>query len=257
MRILFRALGYGIGAALFAVGLIKPDAGAAQNKSSTEPFEASAEPDLPTGFGYKLTWFAIRTEDTKAVADAFSLHERKDANWASGFRFSDDIDGQFGSKGKPVFIAPPVNGWTLVLGGLNFGADSSDAIEELRTRLKLLSKQFGEAQYFGSYRVVDYVAWYKASAGEVTRGFSYADGTVFENDGITSKAEISIGYFDMSGMNEETFWERVFAEEEKDRYFFDEEDPMKIGGKWSINPLLIEQVEGLKPSTGIIGLVVN
>ena len=170
-------------------------------------------------------------------------------------RFSYDFDRQFSEPEKPVFISPPVNGWTLVLGGLSFSADSQERIGGIRRRLCELSNRFGEAQYFGSYRVVGYVAWYKASNGEVERGLSLADGTVFANEGATSQAELDIGCFDMSGMDEGEVLDRIF--EEEDFSLFDEESPMKIAEIWSVNPLSLPLDGEAEPATGIAGLCLD
>ena len=215
----------------------------------------SPEPDLPHPFGYKSAWFAVKSEDTSAIFEAFQLTERQVSNWQAGIGFSYDMDRQYKGVKKPVFVAPPVEGWTLVLAGLNIVADSPAGVENVRRILNVLSECFGEAHYYGSYRVVGYVAWFRSIGGEVTRGFSFADGTLFANDGQTTQAELDMGCFDMTGMDEEQLWEAIEAEEEDDRFGFSEDDPMELAGVWSVNPLALGQINGANPGTGLAGLL--
>lgn len=41
-------------------------------------------PDLPQSFGYKVSWFAVRTDDPTKAIDAFGLADAAPANWATG-----------------------------------------------------------------------------------------------------------------------------------------------------------------------------
>jgi hypothetical protein len=262
MKYIFRGIGYVIGVVLFALGLLNlstvqaEEKVQAKEKRQTEIPKLSSTADLPRPFGYKSTWLAVRTEDTKAVFDAIGLTQGVISNWKSGIKFSYNRD--FDKNVVPTFVTPPVNGWTLVLTGLGLGADGEAPKSELETLLKHLSKRFGESQYFGSYRVVDYVSWYRAKNGKIERGFSFADGTLFANIGQTTKAELDAGYFDMTDMTEQMLWD-VFmkAEEESQTYYINEEDPMKIAETWSVNPLSIDKVQGLIAATGLAGLLIK
>ena len=254
MKHLFRGISYIVAVILFALGMLNMSAVQAEENGQTKLLKLSSTPDLPQPFGYKSTWLAVRTEDTKAVFEALGLTQKATANWASGIRFSYDRD-LVGNVG-PVFVAPPVKGWTLVLTGLELAADGAKNKQELEILLRHLSKLFGECQYFGSYRVVDYVSWYRAINGEITRGFSMADGILFANEGQTTQVELNAGNFDMTGMTEEEIWNVLLkAEEESQTYFFREDDPMKVAEDWSLNPLSIDNVQGLSPATGLAGLL--
>ncbi len=223
MRWIFRKFGYFIGFSLFSMGLIKPDPAPAMDE----------KPPVKVAFGYKSAWFAISSEDTQSIFDAFGLTDPKSANWPDGLTFAySDVTA---SQSSPTFVTPPVNGWTFVLTGLRYSADSPKGIETLNARLKELSEKFGEAQYFGSYRVVDYVAWYKAQKGKIVRGFSFADGTLFDNSGATTDAELASGLFDMTGMDEDAFWAFLMASESEGKpMHFVEDDPMRVAERWSV-----------------------
>lgn len=254
MTYLFRGLGYCVAAILFSIGLLKPETLTADEAGKFEMPQLSSIPDVPQPFGFKSTWLAVRTENTKAVFDAMGLSRETISNWDTGIKFSYNRD--IPKTLIPVFVTPSVNGWVFVLTGLGIGSDSAENTAKLEALLSQLSQQFGEAQYFGSYRVVGYVAWYRAIDGEITRGFSFADGTLFANVGQTLQSEIDAGLFDMTEMNEEALWEAMLkAEEESQIYYFNEEQPMKIAERWSVNPLYLKDIDGLGSATGLAGVL--
>lgn len=240
MHWIFRKVGYLIGYLLFAAGVMKPEQSAA----------ADLKPSVEVAFGYKSAWFAIPSTDTRLVFEALGLTSPKTANWSDGLAFAHSDNAK--SKNSPTFVTPPVEGWSFVITGLRYSADSPDHIEALNERLKSLSKTFGEAHYFGSYRVVGYVAWYKAQSGKIVRGFSFADGTLYENTGATTDAELAIGLFDMTDMDEDALWDFVMAAEDEGKpVSFDESDPMRIAERWSVaQPTL-----GMMSNEAAMGLI--
>ena len=234
-----------------------PAVSQAEQAEQFDMSQLSSIPDFPHPFGYKSTWLAVRTENTKAVFDALELSEEETANWQTGVQFSYNRD--FKENIVPVFVAPPVDGWTLVLTGLGLTSDTEENTAYLERLLAKLSHQFGECQYFGSYRVVGYVAWYKAIDGMVTRGFSFADGSLFANSGPMSPAEFDAGLFDLTGMTEEALWQAIDSVEDNDKanILFDEETPMKVARGWSVNPLSLGVSEGNETATGLAGFLIK
>jgi hypothetical protein len=69
-------------------------------------------PDQPESFGYKVSWFALRTSDPVSVLDALELGAGTPANWSSGlaavYERSQDDD-------RWIFVSPPVGGWVLAV----------------------------------------------------------------------------------------------------------------------------------------------
>jgi hypothetical protein len=99
----------------------------------------------PSTFGYKTAWFAVRSTNTMAVAQALQLQNTTPANWEYGVWHAVESDGM-------LFVTPPVDGWVLAVGTrLLFGADDNHSSQ----RMVEWSKQFGEAQFFASMRVSD------------------------------------------------------------------------------------------------------
>jgi hypothetical protein len=251
------SIGSKVGYVLFALGFMLPAVTQGQEAEHFDMSQLSSIPDFPQPFGYKSTWLAVRTESTKAVFDALGLSEESIANWQTGVQFSYNRD--FKENIVPVFVAPPVDGWTLVLTQLGLTSESDENTAELERLLRQLSHEFGECQYFGSYRVVGYVAWYKAIDGVVMRGFSFADGSLFANSGPMSSAEFDAGLFDLTGMTENAIWQAIDSVEDKDRanVLFDEETPMKVARGWSLNPLSLGVSEGNDTATGLAGFLIK
>jgi hypothetical protein len=229
VRKVFRGFGWIIAAVLLGLGFLKPAVAQDTAFYDIKIQNLSEIPDIPRPFGYKATWLAVKTTDTEAVFKALGLTQSGVSNWETGIKFA--YSRGFSDNVYPIFVTPPVKGWTLVLSSFAFTADADENISKLEDTLVRLSELFEECQYFGSYRVVDYVAWYRAQNGKIVRGYSYADGVTYANFGKKSKIEAGKGY--------------------------NEEDPMEIAGQWSVNPLRLDKRIRPKSDTGLAGFLVK
>lgn len=207
--------------------------------------EIDATPDLPTGFGYKMTWLAVRADSSDAVMKSLSLSAAVPANWRSG-----DLLIYNSRSGDPrVFVTPAVQGWVIIAG--TPVDEPTDEAKHLKwdATIRSLSKQFGDCQYFGNHRVSSYFAWSRWKDGNLVRRFIYGDGdeTSF---GEETPEEARLPFklpLDPSipqpkrppGVPEEEF------------RFPDEEDVMTLAERWSINPQLLEKFV-TTPSVGTI-----
>jgi len=198
-------------------------------------------PDAPVAFGYKCMWFAVKTEDKDRVAKVLNLKNTKPSNWKSG------IEQAYNAS---VFVTPSIDGWVLVAGwGLPHG-DSQESLAEVKTIAGMLSKEFDEAHFFCSHRVVEYHCWLKSVNGNTQRLYSYM-GEQLQNIEIVGKPTDAEKGYDLVN----TF----SAEAEKDDYWDnedliipDEQLVMKIAGAWSIDPTLIENNKNIK-GLGLLG----
>jgi hypothetical protein len=68
-------------------------------------------PDEPEPFGFKVSWFAVKTSDPAAVVDALELTDATPSNWESGLAavYSQQKDERW------AFISPPISGWVLAI----------------------------------------------------------------------------------------------------------------------------------------------
>ena len=193
----------------------------------------------PVSFGYKTAWFAIRSDDTKAVAIALELQDVRLANWQYGINLAVD------SSEYVIFVAPPVNGWTLAV-GLPILYEADDHAMERATEV---SGRFGEVQFFSSMRVSSSYLWFRASNRNVIRLFYEAEGERRElGEQTDAERALGVSFFDGSSpeSKDPRYWER------KDLVYPDEEHVLKIAGIWSVDPSKLDE-SGLAPSLGLLG----
>jgi hypothetical protein len=126
-----------------------------------------------------LRWLAIRSRNVHAVQAALGLRNPKPWSWSEG------ISGE-----RAIFVAPPVNGWILVVG--NGVPDPSDDVDACFRLLLELSRKLGHAQLFHADPVLHYHAWARAEAGRILRGYAWA-GTTLWNQGAKTEAETRLG----------------------------------------------------------------
>jgi hypothetical protein len=134
----------------------------------------------PPVFTYRPSaWLAIRSRNLHAVQAALGLHNAKPCTWTEGL-----------ASEQKLFIAPPVNGWILVMGtGL---PDPAEDVDECFRFLLDLSRQLGQVQFFSADPVLDHHAWVRLEAGRVVRAYAWAGKTIW-NQGVKTRAELQLG----------------------------------------------------------------
>jgi hypothetical protein len=201
---------------------------------NAETSRAELIPDSPVGFGYKTAWLAVRTVDTARLAESLPLEMIRPCNWREGIHEA---------RGR-VFIAPPIDGWTLAVGGpLALEKD------QLRVLLNRLSAAFGEAQSFSTHRGSDSHAWARSVNGAILRAFECGDGEILWNEGEPTPEERELGFvvtepFDPP--NDDA--DHGDPEGEPPARWPSEEWVPILAGHWSINPLELDsrtEVTGL------------
>jgi hypothetical protein len=242
-------------------------------------------PDSPEGFGYKTSWFAVKTQDPKRVAQTLGLTSLQPANWASGLAAAYAFNNKPNGK-RYVFISPPVTGWVLVVSlalpypDKRVQSRSAEIDSRFMAMFGALAASFEEAQFYGSYRVVGLEAWARARGGKIERSFCYADGEVYENVGSQTPIEKQLKFPDLSAMTPEAATAVIFSladkrEMEMQRLLASglprkeatkkiatrqrgpiptEGDAMAIAAHWSIDPTRIEELK-LRPGVGYIAVL--
>jgi hypothetical protein len=171
-------------------------------------------PDKRQSFGYKVSWFAVRASDPAAVLDAFELEEATPANWESGLAAAYDD--------HCVFVSPPVSGWILAVSSSwsypvaieSLSESQHDIGRRFEVLFSRLMKRFDDVQFFGSYRVVGFVAWARALNGKPIRIYANAD-EVLANLGEQTSEEAKLGFADVSGLSPSDAWDEIFRQAEE------------------------------------------
>ena len=120
-------------------------------------------PDEPIDFGFKTVWIAVKTDNKERLAEILELKNIQSSNWKSG------IEAAYNDR---IFITPLIGQWTLTV-GMKLANGQLEDINKLEKILNKLSSEFGEAQSFGTHRVVEYQHWIKSINGKITRTYSY------------------------------------------------------------------------------------
>ena len=194
------------------------------------------QPDRACPFGYKMAWLAVRTDDPSTLVRKLHLTNTVSANWNSG------IGAVYDEKLGPshVFVTPPVDGWTFVVGlGLPHPVNER-FVDKLTPLLLSLGKDYPEAQYFFTYPLIDFFAWARVVNGKLTRAFAVNDEGVVWNKGRITRAERSLGLrlFELRGVEER------HGDAGGGLVLYPTEDHvMQIARNWSVDPIRLDEIE--------------
>lgn len=207
----------------------------------SEEIEVSINPDEPIDFGYKTVWIAVKTNNKERVAAILELKNIQDSNWKSGIETA---------YNEGIFITPSIGDWTLAI-GIKLANGELEDINKLEKMLNKLSSELGEAQSFGTHRVVEYHHWMKSVNGQITRTYAYLgeSGENIKVFGELTEPELGLNLINTFSKEAalENYWER------EDLVYADEELVMKIAENWSINPTKLTERKDIKKELGLIG----
>lgn len=204
-------------------------------------------PDDPAGFGYGMAWLAVRSRDTAAVARALELVSPEPCNWQSGIGAV--YDACLGND--HVFVSPPVNGWTFVVGlsiPYPIGGNFTDKAKPMLLRL---GREFVEVQYYFACPPIDCFAWARLLEGRIVRAFAITDSGVQWNRGRITREERRLGLklFDFRGVRGrkgDAGGEMILYPTEK--------HVLGLAQRWSLDPTRLSGVETPSPALGLIAL---
>ena len=192
-------------------------------------------PDVATGpvpFGYKMAWIAVKAEELTDVVTYLKLQNSRPASWSRG------IELAYERNAKVVFVAPPIEGWVLIVGWSV--ASDAEPVKSFYNTTEKMSSLFSEVQAFASHRVVEYHLWMLARHGHVVRSFAYVGdrGELLDNKGTLTETEQKL----------------VFFKEPQERLHPNEKDVMRVAGGWSIDPSKLTSESG-PAELGVFGRI--
>lgn len=214
-----------------------------QFKSPVTKIETETTEDSPIGFGYKSVWLAVKCENHDLLAKSIGINDAKPCNWSKGLE---------NAYGNVIFVTPQIDGWVFAVGnGLPQG-DTKESIEAVKELLIKLSKEFGEAYFFGTHRVVEFHCWAKATNGLIDRYYAYLgeSGENLEIVGPSTEEEKEFNLVNTFSeeAKDDNYWEN-------DSLFYpDEEFVMNIAEQWTINPTKLDEIQE-KVGLGIVGKI--
>jgi hypothetical protein len=183
----------------------------------------------PVSFGYKSMWLAVRSSDSREVAEALGLDRVRPVSWAKGLdEIQDDI------RSRAVFVTPPIDGWVLAVLGTELDVADLD--------LAALSRRFGEAQKLATHRVVEYHEWQRWVDGSAVRRYCF----------VGDSNEISFDEGDPDDAEGSIARAEDLASERDDVEYPNEETVMEIAASWSVDPTTLDERTDL-PGTGLLG----
>lgn len=225
----------------FSVWYAQRNGVTAAYRSKTKLGEISKTLDKPIDFGYKIVWIAVKTDNKTEIANILGLKDLQPSNWKSGIEYAYE---------NSVFITPQIGEWTLAVGMKLPQGDTLESIEKLEKILNTLSSKFGEAQFLGTHRVVEYHNWMKSVNGKIERIYSYIgeSGENIKVFGEMTAPEKGLNLVNSLSVEakSESYWER------EDLDYPDEELVMKIAENWSVNPTKLTERTDIKNELGFI-----
>ena len=125
-------------------------------------------------------WLAVKSMNTDYLRDILGVSDSPNS-WS---------DALSRSREKRLFVSPPVDGWTLVI-----GAGIPDPVVDIDASFRFLlnlSKAVGEIQFYHMDRVLNFHGWALLREGRVVRAYEWAGETLW-NEGRTTLDERLLG----------------------------------------------------------------
>lgn len=140
-------------------------------------------PDRPMSFGYNIAWFAVQSLDAQGIVEALGLTSPRPANWQSGLCAAYE-------EPRCVFLTPPVEGWTLVIGQVLPDPGGEGRPDRCTPVLLELARRFPRVCYFSTYGRAEIHAWALAEHGRLLRQFAWIGETgecPWDSDPLTAE----------------------------------------------------------------------
>ena len=140
--------------------------------------------------------------------------------------------------------------WTLAVGSALFVSGAPAPV--VKPLLEGLSRQFEEAQYFGTHRVIEKHVWGRAVQGRLVRGYGWIGerGKTLWDEGDQTPEERGLGFRFFGERSPDAAKEGYWARE--DLSYPNEECVLRLAAAWSLDPTTLDQRFQM-PGLGVLG----
>jgi hypothetical protein len=190
-------------------------------------------PDTPVAFGYGSAWLAIKSRDTRQIVEALGLSEAQPCNWQGGI--TGIYDARFADS--HVFVSPPVEGWTFVVGSALPHPASGRFVEKAVPLVEDLGTRFTEVQYFCTYPELGLFGWARAAEGRLQRAFAWGDDGIVWDRGKLSNQERMLGIKALDPGSANGRGSTAYVHD-----YPTENHVLLLAGKWGVDPSKLDQV---------------
>jgi len=228
------ALSIGTMTVLFIIHHVRQRRLAAPASASYEPVMFTVPVLSHASVRRPPSWLAIKSRNLRTVQSALGLHNPKPCSFLEGLA----------GEGK-LFIAPPIQGWILVLGeGLPQPDDDVDICYRF---LINISRRLGEVQFYSANRITSNHAWVRLNRGRVVRAYAWAGKTLWHQGRKTASEEaLSLRCLDYTEAAERS------SLSEPDWIISNVEKVPLLAARWSLDPACIDE-RLLETELGIAG----
>ncbi len=214
------------------------------------------EAERPCAFGFRMAWVAVRTRDTARLINLLGLGAVRSVGWSKGIAsVYDDRTGL-----KRVFITPPVDGWSFVV-GFGLPLPMGDAyVDKASGLIERLSDAFGPVAYFVSCPGLDFFGWARADNGRLLRSFAVGrEGAVWNRGPVTEDERlIAPDFFLLTEVGATAGAGRAASREERRSVLFPhglgEAEVLALSRAWSVDPTGLEGRCDLDRGIGYLGV---
>ncbi len=209
---------------------------AGRNLDPLSPLTAARRRSVP--FQLPPRWLAIRSSNTPLILGLLRIVESPVPAWSEALARS---------RERRLFVSPPVDGWTLVVGAAL--PDPSNDVDLTYRFLIKLSEAAGEVQFFNSDRVLSFHGWARLKAGTVVRAYAWAGTTQWNQGGVTLEERLLGLRCRPYGEEPEVL---AYGESSPDQQ--NAERVALLARRWSIDPVaaseILLQQEAAEPDDG-------
>lgn len=195
-----------------------------------------SRPDKPVAFGYQMAWLAIRSIDTQRVLDSLCLDTLERTNWSNGIG---TVYHRELGEGR-VFVSPPVEGWTFVVGMAlpqPLGPYYSDTLTPL---LLDLGDQFPEVHYYLCDSITENYAWARVDQARLKRAFALGDDGINWNKGKVTSEELELGLAILSIPRTRRKSQAALSSA---RDYPTEAHVVYLAGRWGLDPTTLDNAD--------------